>query len=129
MKEIILIKCGEIALKGLNRSGFEDRLVKNCKRRLEDLGKFKCWKAQSTIYIEPQEEDIDLDFGKLFDDDDDMGLTPVAPLFEEENVADTLDGYSVENPDEDDLFGSDYDEDDDSGFYTEFGAGNDDDLI
>ena len=40
MKEIILIKCGEIALKGLNRSGFEDRLVKNCKRRLEDLGKF-----------------------------------------------------------------------------------------
>ena len=27
MKEIILIKCGEIALKGLNRSGFEDRLV------------------------------------------------------------------------------------------------------
>ena len=56
MKEIILIKCGEIALKGLNRSGFEDRLVKNCKRRLESLGKFKCWKAQSTIYIEPQDE-------------------------------------------------------------------------
>ena len=54
MKEILLITCGEIALKGLNRSGFEDRLVKNCKRRLEDLGKFKCWKAQSTIYIEPQ---------------------------------------------------------------------------
>ena len=61
MKEIILIKCGEIALKGLNRSGFEDRLVKNCKRRLETLGEFKCWKAQSTIYIEPQSEDIDLD--------------------------------------------------------------------
>ena len=61
MKEIILIKCGEIALKGLNRSGFEDRLVKNCKRRLEDLGKFKCWKSQSTIYIEPQDEEIDLD--------------------------------------------------------------------
>ncbi len=61
MKEIILIKCGEIALKGLNRSGFEDRLVKNCKRRLQPLGEFKCWKAQSTIYIEPKSEDIDLD--------------------------------------------------------------------
>ena len=61
MKEIILIKCGEIALKGLNRSGFEDRLVKNCKRRLLPLGSFKCWKSQSTIYIEPQSEDIDLD--------------------------------------------------------------------
>lgn len=61
MKEIILIKCGEIALKGLNRSNFEDRLVKNCKRRLEDLGKFRTWKAQSTIYIEPETDDIDLD--------------------------------------------------------------------
>ena len=61
MKEIILVKCGEIALKGLNRSGFEDRLVKNCKRRLENLGEFKFRKAQSTVYIEPQSEDIDLD--------------------------------------------------------------------
>ena len=61
MKEIILVKCGEIALKGLNRSGFEDRLVKNCRRRLENLGEFKFRKAQSTIYIEPQSEDIDLD--------------------------------------------------------------------
>ena len=61
MKEIILVKCGEIALKGLNRSGFEDRLVKNCKRRLENLGEFKFRKAQSTIYIEPQSEEIDLD--------------------------------------------------------------------
>ena len=71
----------------------------------------------------------EIDLRQSFDDDDDMGLTPVAPLFEEENVADNLDGYSVENPDEDDLFGSDYDEDDDSGFYTEFGLSNDDDLI
>lgn len=61
MKEIILVKCGEIALKGLNRSGFEDRLVKNCRRRLENLGEFKFRKAQSTIYIEPQSEEIDLD--------------------------------------------------------------------
>ena len=32
MKEIILLKAGEIALKGLNRSTFEDRLVKNFMR-------------------------------------------------------------------------------------------------
>lgn len=61
MEEIILLKCGEIALKGLNRSGFEDRLIKNCRRRLDDLGKFSYWKSQSTIYIEPQDESIDLD--------------------------------------------------------------------
>ncbi len=71
MKEIILIKNGEIALKGLNRASFEDMLIRNCKRRVEELGKFKFYKAQSTIYCEPVSEDIDLDetmdrLGKVF---------------------------------------------------------------
>lgn len=61
MKELILLKSGEMALKGLNRSYFEDTLMKNCRRRLEDLGKFRIYKSQSTIYVEPQSEDIDLD--------------------------------------------------------------------
>ena len=61
MKEIILIKTGEIALKGLNKSTFEDVLVKNTKWRLHELGKFKFRKAQSTIYCEPQSDDIDMD--------------------------------------------------------------------
>ena len=34
MKETILIKVGEIALKGLNRRSFEDVLIKNIKRRV-----------------------------------------------------------------------------------------------
>ena len=59
MKEIILIKNGELALKGLNRCTFEDILVKNIKRRLKDLGAVKVTKAQSAIYIEPQSEDFD----------------------------------------------------------------------
>ena len=37
MKEIILIKNGELALKGLNRSSFESTLAKNIKRRLQSL--------------------------------------------------------------------------------------------
>ena len=61
MKEIILIKTGEIALKGLNKSSFEDVLVKNTKWRLHSLGQFKFRKAQSTIYCEPQSDDMDLD--------------------------------------------------------------------
>jgi len=61
MKEIILLKDGEIALKGLNRSVFEDKLINNARRRLSDLGRFGFRKAQSTIYVEPKEEDIDLD--------------------------------------------------------------------
>jgi thiamine biosynthesis protein ThiI len=61
MNEIILLKCGEIALKGLNKSGFEDSLLSNCRRRIADLGEFSYKKSQSTLYIEPQSEDIDLD--------------------------------------------------------------------
>lgn len=61
MKEIILVKDGELALKGLNRSTFEDILVKNMRRRLSPLGKFAFTKSQSTVMIEPLEEGIDLD--------------------------------------------------------------------
>lgn len=60
MNELILLKSGEIALKGLNRASFEDALMRNSRRRLEDLGKFKFYKAQSAIYAEPL-EDCDLD--------------------------------------------------------------------
>lgn len=61
MKEIILVKDGELALKGLNRSTFEDILVKNMRRRLAPAGKFQFTKSQSTVMIEPLEEGIDLD--------------------------------------------------------------------
>ena len=61
MKEIILIKNGELALKGLNRRSFEDMLVKNMRRRLEGIGKFKFTVAQSTIVAEPENESVDLD--------------------------------------------------------------------
>jgi len=61
MKEIILIKNGELALKGLNRCTFEDILIKNMRRRLKDLGKITIRKAQSAIYLEPQDDDFDFE--------------------------------------------------------------------
>lgn len=61
MKEIILCKYGEIALKGLNKSNFESILAKNVKRRLRSLGKFDYWRAQSTMYISPLDDSIDMD--------------------------------------------------------------------
>ena len=61
MKEIILIKNGELALKGQNRSNFEDILIKNIRRRLKSLGKLNIRKAQSTIYLEPAEDDYDFE--------------------------------------------------------------------
>ena len=60
MKELILVKYGEIALKGLNKNTFEDIMVKNIKRRLKKIGKFNCSKAQSTLYIEPADENVDI---------------------------------------------------------------------
>ncbi len=60
MKEIVLIKLGEIALKGLNRFSFEDALKKNIKSALYGAGYFKVKIAQSTIYVIPQGE-VDMD--------------------------------------------------------------------
>ena len=61
MNEIILLKSGEIALKGLNRSTFEDIMAKNARRRLQPLGEFKIWHAQSTTYVQPLTEGVDMD--------------------------------------------------------------------
>ena len=60
-KEIILIKNGEIALKGLNRRNFEEALVRNLRYRLRHAGDFSLRVAQSTIYIEPKNDLADLD--------------------------------------------------------------------
>ena len=49
MKEIILVKNGELTLKGLNRFTFEDALVTNIKRHLKEFGDIKIQKAQSTM--------------------------------------------------------------------------------
>ncbi len=61
MKEIILVKDGELALKGLNRSTFEDMLVKNIRRRLKPLGAFSYKKSQSTVTVTPLDDNADLD--------------------------------------------------------------------
>ncbi|MDD7428929.1 MAG: tRNA 4-thiouridine(8) synthase ThiI, partial [Oscillospiraceae bacterium] len=61
VKEIILLKEGEIALKGLNRRTFEDAFIKNLRYRLKPLGKFNYTSSQSMIYAEPAEDGIDFD--------------------------------------------------------------------
>ena len=61
MKEIILIKNGELALKGLNRSTFEDILIKNIRRRIKPLGDFEYRKEQSTISVVPMDDYVDMD--------------------------------------------------------------------
>lgn len=57
MKEIILIKNGELALKGLNRMNFENALIKNIKTAINGLGATNITRAQSTITVEPIDDE------------------------------------------------------------------------
>jgi len=61
MNDIILLKQGEVILKGQNRRIFEDKLRANIRRRLRNCGEFKVYTAQSTIYVEPMGDDCDME--------------------------------------------------------------------
>ena len=61
MEEIILLKLGELVLKGLNRHTFEDKLIANAQRRLRPCGRFRVYSKQSILYVEPMDENCDLD--------------------------------------------------------------------
>ena len=71
MNDIILLKLGEIVLKGLNRKAFERKLLNNIAARLKPIGNFKISCLQSTVYVEPQDDSCDLEeafeaCGKIF---------------------------------------------------------------
>ncbi|MCQ2385760.1 MAG: tRNA 4-thiouridine(8) synthase ThiI [Clostridia bacterium] len=61
MKEVILCKYGELLLKGANRSTFEARLCKELRQRAALCGHFSVTYAQSTVFIEPQDDFCDMD--------------------------------------------------------------------
>ena len=63
-QEVILLKLGEIALKGLNRKAFEDVLLKNIRRRLQSAGEFSVASVQSTVYVEPKDDSADMDLAE-----------------------------------------------------------------
>ena len=61
MKEIFLLKLGEIVLKGANKRQFEARLRQNVRRRMKRFGNFDVYIMQSTVYVEPKDEGADVD--------------------------------------------------------------------
>ena len=61
MKEIFLLKLGEIVLKGANKRQFEDKLRQNVRRRMKPYGEFDVYIMQSTVYVEPMNEQADVD--------------------------------------------------------------------
>lgn len=60
MKKLVSVSLGEIALKGLNRRYFEDRLINQIIRAMKDIGYEKIYKEQGKIYIEAEEKDLDI---------------------------------------------------------------------
>jgi len=80
MKKVILVRYGEILLKGLNRPLFEKKLIDNIKRAIYKLGKVEVSRSQARIYIEPQDENYDFDeaiklLTKVF------GIVSVSPVW------------------------------------------------
>ena len=61
MKEIFLLKLGEIVLKGANKRQFEARLRQNVRRRMRFYGNFDVYLMQSTVYVEPMDDECDVD--------------------------------------------------------------------
>lgn len=59
MKELILVRCGEIMLKGLNRPYFENKLLGNIKKSINEYGKSRIVKSYGRIFIEPLDNNFD----------------------------------------------------------------------
>jgi len=61
LKEIFLLKLGEIVLKGTNKRQFENKLRQNIRRRMRAYGNFDVYIMQSTVYVEPMDDEADVD--------------------------------------------------------------------
>ena len=61
MNEIFLMKLGEVVLKGANKRQFENKLRQNVRRRMKPYGNFDVYIMQSTVYVEPEDEEADVE--------------------------------------------------------------------
>jgi thiamine biosynthesis protein ThiI len=56
--KVLSVSLGELILKGLNRKYFEDKLIRDMKRAIRDIGFENIYKEQGKIYIEGEENDF-----------------------------------------------------------------------
>ena len=94
MKKVILVRYGEIILKGLNRPVFEDKLISNMKKALYGVGKASIMKSQARIYVEPQNDDFDFDeamerLTRVF------GIVSVSPVWKIDSNFETIKEHSL----------------------------------
>ena len=94
MEKVILVRYGEIMLKGLNRSSFEAKLIKNIKSALYGLGEIKVIKNQGRIYVEPKSEGYEFEealkvLTRVF------GIVSVSPVWKIDTDFDNIKEHSL----------------------------------
>jgi len=57
-KRSILLKYGELILKGDNKSYFDAVLLRQIRRKLKPLGEFRVFTSQSTVFVESEDEEL-----------------------------------------------------------------------
>lgn len=94
MDKVISVSVGEVALKKLNRNYFENKLVKNIKNVLKDLGKANTYKDQGKIFIEVDEESIEIAMNRIKKV---FGVVYVSPCFRIEKDMETIKKMALES--------------------------------
>ncbi len=61
MENILLVKYGEIAMRGKNRYLVENRLIRIIIKNLEDLGKYRVYKEQGRLLVKSETGNFDYD--------------------------------------------------------------------
>ena len=96
MKKVILVRYGEIILKGLNRPVFEEKLMNNIKKSLQRLGRVAVIRSQARIYIEPATTD-EFDFTEAMDRLKKIfGIVSISPALKIETDFDSIKKYTLE---------------------------------
>ncbi len=95
MNKVILVRIGEIALKGLNRTNFEHMLAKNMKEAIKECGKCHIGWSQSRFYVSPEEESFDFDGAmerlcRVF------GIVSISPAYEIESEFEQMKALATE---------------------------------
>lgn len=93
MYNLLIVKYGEIGVKGKNRYIFENKLIKNIKNVLNSIGEFKVYKEYGRIYVDLNDVDYNIvanEVRKVF------GVVGVAPAVKEKKSYDGLKELALE---------------------------------
>lgn len=93
MYNLLIVKYGEIGVKGKNRYIFENKLIKNIKNVLNSIGEFKVYKEYGRIYVDLNGVDYNIvanEVKKVF------GVVGVAPAVKEKKSYDGLKNLALE---------------------------------